>query len=232
MKKMEQFLKNPNLPENMVSEVMLSDYKPEFKRELERMGIKATVPKMIENIEGSERYHADMSVLHIGGDKFLYADKLSEEVTAEKPLLNICILGENVICNTKTAYKPALEMLKDKKIIHTNQRYAKCCCAVISENAVITSDNGIYKICVANQIDVLKISVGDILLDGYAYGFIGGCCGLIAKDTLVFSGNVGLHRDFENMRDFARNHHVELYSLTNEKLYDIGGILPIKEIGN
>ena len=229
---MEQFLKNPNLPENMVSEVMLSDYKPEFKRELERMGIKATVPKMIENIEGSERYHADMSVLHIGGDKFLYADKLSEEVTAEKPLLNICILGENVICNTKTAYKPALEMLKDKKIIHTNQRYAKCCCAVISENAVITSDNGIYKICVANQIDVLKISVGDILLDGYAYGFIGGCCGLIAKDTLVFSGNVGLHRDFENMRDFARNHHVELYSLTNEKLYDIGGILPIKEIGN
>lgn len=232
MKKMEQFLKNPNLPENMVSEVMLSDYKPEFKRELERMGIKATVPKMIENIEGSERYHADMSVLHIGGDKFLYADKLSEEVTAEKPLLNICIFGENVICNTKTAYKPALEMLKDKKIIHTNQRYAKCCCAVISENAVITSDNGIYKICVANQIDVLKISVGDILLDGYAYGFIGGCCGLVSKDTLAFSGNVELHRDFENMRDFARNHHVELYSLTNEKLYDIGGILPIKEIGN
>ena len=232
MKKMEQFLKNPNLPENMVSEVMLSDYKPEFKRELERMGIKATVPKMIENIEGSERYHADMSVLHIGGDKFLYADKLSEEVTAEKPLLNICIFGENVICNTKTAYKPALEMLKDQKIIHTNQRYAKCCCAVISENAVITSDNGIYKICVANQIDVLKISVGDILLDGYAYGFIGGCCGLVSKDTLAFSGNVGLHRDFENMRDFTRNYHVELYSLTNEKLYDIGGILPIKEIGN
>ena len=226
---MEQFLKNPNLPENMVSEVMLSDYKPEFKRELERMGIKATVPKMIENIEGSERYHADMSVLHIGGDKFLYADKLSEEVTAEKPLLNICIFGENVICNTKTAYKPALEMLKDKKIIHTNQRYAKCCCAVISENAVITSDNGIYKICVANQIDVLKISVGDILLDGYAYGFIGGCCGLVSKDTLVFSGNVELHRDFENMRDFARNYGVELYSLTNEKLYDIGGIIPVKE---
>ena len=90
----------------------------------------------------------------------------------------------------------------------------------------------IYKICVANQIDVLKISVGDILLDGYAYGFIGGCCGLVSKDTLAFSGNVGLHRDFENMRDFTRNHHVELYSLTNEKLYDIGGILPIKEIGN
>ena len=226
---MERFLKNPNLPENAVSEVMISDYKPEFKSELERMGIKVTVPKAIENIRGSERYHADMSVLHIGGNQFLYAAELNEQVTAEQPLLNICIFGNNVICNTKTAYKPALEMLKNKRIIHTNQRYAKCCCAVIGENAVITSDNGIYKICLANQIDVLKISVGDILLDGYAYGFIGGCCGLIAKDTLAFSGNVKLHKDFANMRDFARDHHIELYSLTNEKLYDIGGILPIKQ---
>ena len=226
---MERFLKNPNLPENAVSEVMLSDYKPEFKSELERMGIKVTVPKAIENIRGSERYHADMSVLHIGGNQFLYAAELNEQVTAEQPLLNICIFGNNVICNTKTVYKPALEMLKNRRIIHTNQRYAKCCCAVAGENAVITSDNGIYKICLANQIDVLKISVGDILLDGYAYGFIGGCCGLIAKDTLAFSGNVKLHKDFANMRDFARNHHIELYSLTNEKLYDIGGILPIKQ---
>ena len=227
---MERFLKNPNLPENAVSEVMISDYKPEFKSELERMGIKVTVPKAIENIRGSERYHADMSVLHIGGNQFLYAAELNEQVTAEQPLLNICIFGNNVICNTKTVYKPALEMLKNRRIIHTNQRYAKCCCAVAGENAVITSDNGIYKICLANQIDVLKISVGDILLDGYAYGFIGGCCGLIAKDTLAFSGNVKLHKDFANMRDFARNHHIELYSLTNEKLYDIGGILPVKEI--
>ena len=226
---MERFLKNPNLPENAVSEVMISDYKPEFKSELERMGIKVTVPKAIENIRGSERYHADMSVLHIGGNQFLYAAELNEQVTAEQPLLNICIFGNNVICNTKTVYKPALEMLKNRRIIHTNQRYAKCCCAVAGENAVITSDNGIYKICLANQIDVLKISVGDILLDGYAYGFIGGCCGLIAKDTLAFSGNVKLHKDFANMRDFARNHHIELYSLTNEKLYDIGGILPIKQ---
>lgn len=226
---MERFLKNPNLPENAVSEVMISDYKPEFKSELERMGIKVTVPKAIENIRGSERYHADMSVLHIGGNQFLYAAELNEQVTAEQPLLNICIFGNNVICNTKTVYKPALEMLKNRRIIHTNQRYAKCCCAVAGENAVITSDNGIYKICLANQIDVLKISVGDILLDGYAYGFIGGCCGLIAKDTLAFSGNVKLHKDFANMRDFARDHHIELYSLTNEKLYDIGGILPIKQ---
>ena len=43
-------------------------------------------------------------------------------------------------------------------------------------------------------------------------------------------GNVELHRDFENMRDFAKNYGVELYSLSNGQLYDIGGIIPVKEI--
>ncbi len=224
------FLEKANLPEGNVSDVIMSDYKPDLKRELESMGIKVTVPKVLENIAGSEKYHADMSVLHMGEDNFFYADKLDEEVTAEKPLLNICIFGENVICNTKIAYKPALQFLKEKRILHTNQRYAKCSCAVIGENALVTSDNGIYKICLDNKIDVLKISVGDIILDGYAYGFIGGCCGFISKNTLAFSGNVRLHRNYADMRDFARNYHVELYSLGKDKLYDIGGILPIKEI--
>lgn len=227
---MERWIKNANLPQNKVSEVVISDYKPIFKEVLERMGIKVIVPKAIEGIKGAEKYHADMSVLHIGQDKFFYADSLNEKVTAQKPLLNICLFGNNVICNTKTSYKPALEMLKDKKIMHTNQRYAKCSCAVIGENALITSDSGIYKVCVENKIDVLKISSGDILLDGYEYGFIGGCCGFISKNTLAFTGNVELHRDFENMRDFAKNYGVELYSLSNGQLYDIGGIIPVKEI--
>ena len=227
---MERWIKNANLPQNKVSEVIISDYKPIFKEVLEGMGIKVTVPKVIEEIKGAEKYHSDMSVLHIGEDKFFYADSLNEKVTAQKPLLNICLFGNNVICNTKTAYKPALELLRDKNIIHTNQRYAKCSCAVIGENALITSDSGIYKICFENKIDVLQISSGHILLDGYEYGFIGGCCGFISKNTLAFTGDVKLHRDFENMRDFARNYGVELYSLTNEKLYDIGGIIPVKEI--
>ena len=81
-----------------------------------------------------------------------------------------------------------------------------------------------------NKIDVLQISAGDIELDGYAYGFIGGCCGFIDKSTLAFSGNISLHRDFADIRDFAGNYHIKLHSLTNGKLYDIGGILPVKEI--
>ena len=83
---MERWIKNANLPQNKVSEVIISDYKPIFKEVLERMGIKVIVPKAIEGIKGAEKYHADMSVLHIGQDKFFYADRLNEKVTAQKPL--------------------------------------------------------------------------------------------------------------------------------------------------
>ena len=67
---MERWIKNANLPQNKVSEVIISDYKPIFKEVLEGMGIKVTVPKVIEEIKGAEKYHADMRVLHIGEDKF------------------------------------------------------------------------------------------------------------------------------------------------------------------
>ncbi len=230
----ERWIEKANLPENRVTEVVMSDYKPIFKRELESMGILVKVPKRIDSVQGSEAYHADMSVCHLGGTEVFYANELDEKVTAERPLLNLCIFGENVLCHTKKAYQPILAVLRERKknILHTNQSYAKCSTAVVGENAVITADAGICKICGMNDIDVLKISQGDILLDGYAYGFIGGCCGLIDKDTLVFSGNVKLHRDYENIKAFARNYHVELVSLGNEKLYDIGGILPLKELKN
>ena len=228
---MERFVQRANLPESKVSEVIMSDYKPCLKKELEMMGIRVRVPKRLESIKGAESYHADMAVCHLGGERFFYADEIDETVTAKKPLLNVCIFGDNVICNTRKAYKPLLDILRSegKNILHTNQGYAKCSSAVVGESALITSDESIYRICRENNIDVLKISFGDIRLDGYPYGFIGGCCGFIDKNILAFSGNVKLHKDHENIRAFLRNYNVYTVSLSNERLYDIGGILPVKK---
>ncbi|MBQ5562398.1 MAG: hypothetical protein IIT39_03330 [Clostridia bacterium] len=228
---MERFVERANLPESKVSEVIMSDYKPLLKKELEIMGIRVQVPKRLEFVEGLESYHADMAVCHLGGNRFFYADEIDETVTAKKPLLNVCIFGDNVICNIRKAYKPLIETIEKggKRILHTNQSYAKCSCAVVGENAIITSDEGIYRVCIENKIDVLKISVGDIQLDGYDYGFIGGCCGFVDKNTLVFSGNVKLHKNYEDIKAFAGNYNVDVVSLSGEMLYDIGGILPVKE---
>ena len=114
-------------------------------------------------------------------------------------------------------------------LIDVKQGYAKCSTAIIGDNAIITADSGIAKNAAALGIDVLKVSAaeGAIELEGYGYGFIGGACALF-ENTLYSCGNVEIHPDFEAIRDFCEAHGVSLCSLTDDKLYDVGGILFIK----
>lgn len=245
----ETFTVSPNLPQNRVSLVLMSGRNRYLKNELEALGIRSIDPGRLSGISGSECFHADMSICHIGGNRVFCAPNgdikmkaaLQEEgfevlttdnmITAQKPALNICISGNNVLCDTKTADNKILTALKNEgmNILHTNQRYTKCSAALVTENAVITSDSSIYELCRNNKIDVLRISYGNIILEGYSYGFIGGCCGLISKDTLAFSGNIAMHPDYNNIRSFAGNHGVEIISLSDSILCDVGGIIPLKE---
>lgn len=248
----EHFVETPNLPENKVSSVIVSGYKPRLVTELKKYGIDTMTFGQLESISGSEAHHADMSFCHIGGRNIFLSVNASSEIkdrlksagfvlhetdspiTAARPSLNICILGNKVLANTRLADKSLLEVLRQTghTIIHTNQGYTKCSCAVVSENAVMTSDEGIYKICLENKIDALKIQSGYIELDGYKYGFIGGCCGYISQNILAFSGDITLHPDYKNIRSFLKNYDTEPLSLLDEPLYDIGGILPVMECGS
>lgn len=241
---MDRFIRYPNLPESDVTTVIMSDHKPELVEELQNnFHINVISPKPLKSIDGSERYHADMSVCHLGGNNFVIDENNCDlinafeseiikikGISAKKPLLNVCFLKDKVICNKNKTDKAILRFCEESHIgiLHTNQSYAKCSTAVINDNAVITSDNSIYNLCIANQIDVLKISAGFIKLDGYDYGFIGGCCGLLNSRLLAFSGNIRNHIDYDNIKKFAANYHVDIVSLGSKDLYDIGSILPIR----
>ena len=114
-------------------------------------------------------------------------------------------------------------------LIDVKQGYAKCSTAIIGDNAIITADSGIAKKTAALGIDVLKVSAaeGAIELEGYGYGFIGGACALF-ENTLYSCGNIELHPDYEAIKAFCYAHGVSLCSLTDGKLYDVGGILFIR----
>ena len=66
------------------------------------------------------------------------------------------------------------------------------------------------------------------MLEGYPYGFIGGSCALFSPDTLAFFGDISKHPDYSNIRSFTKNHGVDIISLSNQELYDAGGIIAIK----
>ena len=244
----KNFIQKPNIPDSRAECVIMSDLVPQAVQELERCGIKIIVSHKLPGINGAEAFHADMSFCHVGDKEFFTSSDIPTAsaqalldtgacltytdvpVTAAVPSLNVCILGSNVLCNTRTADKKLLQRLTEKNynIIHTNQGYTKCCTAIVNENAVITSDPSIHKICLKNHIDVLMVTCGHIGLYGYDYGFIGGTCGLIDKDTLVFCGDITLHPDYRNIKAFSLSYGVNLYSLCSLPLYDIGGIVLVR----
>lgn len=242
------FLKKPNLPESRVTYMILSDINPDIIYELKNnYHISTIVPSPIKNISGSERYHADMAVCHLGENKFITEKnnttminilrKLGAEVvcsgniTERMPLLNVCFIGNKVICRESATDSSVLEYCRKNniRIINVRQRYAGCSTAIINENAIITSDESIYIKCIENCIDVLKTDPSCIRLEGYNHGFIGGCCGLISKDVLAFSGDIKTHIDYLNIRSFLRDHSVQAVSLSKGELTDIGGLLPVME---
>ena len=245
----QRSLSSACIPESRVCTALVSYSKRYIIDELERIGIRTVPSGSLTGISGAERLHADMGFCHIGAGHIFAACNSDEKsrrqlsaagltvhltaapVSAASPSLNLRILSDKLLCCTRTADSELIDLFRAKGfgILHTNQRYTACSTAIVAENALITADESIYRLCLSSGIDALKISEGHIDLEGYSHGFIGGCCGLISKDTLAFSGDISMHPDYPDMKAFAASYGVSLLSLSDSPLYDIGGILPLTE---
>lgn len=244
------FVEKPNLPIGKVKSVILSERYTELFTELTRIGVNTIASPPADEIEGVEKYHADISVLHIGGKNIICAKNnsmlieklrsfgfnvlLSEnDIVGKYPnctALNAVVTDKGIICRKSSVDNTIRSCFENRiPIINVNQGYARCSSAVVSDNAIITSDEGIYRACIERKIDVLKISSGGIEIEGYDYGFIGGCCGKLSYDMLAFCGKIEAHRDYFDMKAFASDYGVNLISLSNKRLFDVGGMLPVLE---
>lgn len=106
------------------------------------------------------------------------------------------------------------------ELINVNQGYAKCSSAVF-KNGVITADDTIFDALVKNNIKALKITSGNIKLEGYDYGFIGGASGVISG-KLTFFGDVTKHPDYLKIKEFCSFDYFKNFPLT-----DVGTIFCI-----
>ncbi len=137
---------------------------------------------------------------------------------------NAAAVGGVLIHNLKYTDKSILAHFN--RTIQVKQGYTKCSVCIVSDTAIITSDDGIYGAVKKDaNIDVLKIQKGYIELTGMDYGFIGGASGLLEKDLLGFNGDIKTHPDWENIVSFCKNHGVRVISLSNMPLMDIGSII-------
>lgn len=238
------FVEKPNLPKGRVSLAAISKNARDIIDELERLSVNTVLSDEIECMSQMERDHADMQLLHLGGDRFVSLKEnnsfhIFSKIKVEKNLghnypfnilLNCLILSNRIFCKADSVDPAVFKALCcSHKTVNVRQGYTKCSVAVVSDNAIITADSGIYTAAIKEGFDVLKIRSGFIALQGADYGFIGGACGKISKDILAFCGKIEEHPDYLIMKNFAKNQGVDLLSLSNGTLLDIGGILPIME---
>lgn len=145
----------------------------------------------------------------------------------EDIILNALTISNLFVHNIKHTDENLLNYIKSKKLIQVKQGYTKCSTAVVSNTAAITSDKTIAKALTKEDIDVLLLPPGDILLPGLNYGFIGGCCGLIDKNTLAFYGDLTYYAYGKEVMNFLKKHNVVPVFLRKGKLIDRGSIFVI-----
>ncbi len=218
----------------------------EFIKMLSRKGYNVLYGTESKSVQNGVRYHTDLQIVFSDNrlcvcapEFFEYYSKLLcacgiKIISGEKHLgytypsdcaYNIAVFGEYAVGNF-TACDSVLENLlkkSGKTLINVKQAYAKCSICPVSDNAVITADEGIYKTLLPYGIDVLKISPLGVQLDGYNYGFIGGASGL-RESELYFCGDIKKHPDYVKIFDFA-NKYGKKTVCSDNILTDVGTIL-------
>lgn len=239
------FVESPNLPETRVLHAVVSPQYGCVSEALIKNGIEPLFVTACESILEPVSLHADMLFSYLGGGRFVceksqqslskslqslgFINSGTVSLSQKYPhdvLLNNCLLGNNLICSENIT--PGI-IKTGRNIINVKQGYAKCSCAVVDENSVITDDESIFSKLSKSGFDVLLVSKGSVKLHGFGYGFIGGCCGKIANDTLAFCGDITTHSDFLQIDAFLRERHVYPLSLFGGELIDIGSIIPVTE---
>ena len=69
-----------------------------------------------------------------------------------------------------------------------------------------------------------------IKLENFEHGFIGGATGLLNNNTLAVNGNINLHTNYKEIIEFAKKYNVEVISLNNEEIIDIGSIITLQVV--
>ena len=152
----------------------------------------------------------------------------------EEAKYNVLYHGGKIYGNKKCV-SPVIVNIAEKNsipLIPVNQGYAACSCAVCGEG-IITADPSVFRVLTKNLVSCLLISEGNIGINGYSFGFIGGASGYSPTDnTLYFCGDIKRHPDYKRIHNFADSMGVSLFSLGDGPLFDIGGLAFFRAVSN
>ena len=242
----------PNLPHGRVRRAFISGIMPDYLvSELNDMGVITYKLGKSDNMHGELAYHPDLLINNYRkgswlcefNAKYIEVDDMIRPLIYESEnilsdlypgdcLFNNFRLHGNLFCGMAVDHLiESCAAYDDVIVCKVPQNYTKCSTIIVSERAAITIDKGLGKEMRHRGIDVLSLpDDGAIKLRGYSTGLLGGCAAKLDEDLLAFTGDLGGYKYGDDITDFCKNHHVDTFSLTDQQMYDYGGILPITEL--
>lgn len=147
---------------------------------------------------------------------------LEKEYPKDVPL-NAFTFKNYFIHNLKFTDKVLLDYYKNSayEMINIKQGYGKCS-SLVTEDFIITSDGGIYE-SLRDFIPIYKINHGEIKLQNFNYGFIGGASGVLGK-KIFFTGDFSHHSSHEEILKIIKKYDYEIEFLSKDQIEDFGSI--------
>ena len=158
--------------------------------------------------------------------ELIFTDERMEGRYPYDILFNCAKVGNNLFARLDFLSSLVKEEAKalGYQLNEVKQGYAACSTCVIDEKSIITSDPSISKAAERVGIDTLLIESGGITLFHHEYGFIGGASAVYG-DTVFFFGNIDLHPNGREIKEFIEKRGKRAVSLSREVLTDLGGIV-------
>ena len=192
----------------------------------------ASHPDMIFSVLGERHLITDKNYFESNGDFFdVLAEKgvrisVSEMVLAAKypsDILFDAIKNDRLLIGNLKYTAP--ELFSEKAVtVNVKQGYALCS-TLLMKGAAVCADEGICNALRENGYDVLQISAGNIALDGYGYGFIGGASAALEDEkAIVFFGDIFGHPEGKEIVDFCEKHGYKTLYTAKTPLTDLGGV--------
>lgn len=168
-----------------------------------------------ENLEYYKKIFPDKNILP---SHSILSKKYPKDVA-----LNAFTFKNYFIHNLKFTDKVLLDYYKNSgyQMINIKQGYGKCS-SLVTNDFIITSDGGIYE-SLRDFIPIYKIKHGEIRLQNFNYGFIGGASGVLGK-KIFFTGDFSHHSSYEEILKIIKKYDYEIEILSDETIEDFGSI--------
>lgn len=229
----------------MVKKVAIgSKYKTLPASVLEKRGIECILCPANPAVDERISSHADLSVLHLGETCFILAEYLQNtpfckalremgaeivfaqrEQGREYPLdASLCALniGGRFFHNLRVSDGALLSRFE---VIHTAQGYAKCAVCPVDARSAITADTGMARVLKESGIEVLLLEPGQVMLEGFGEGFIGGAAFKLSPRELAITGHLRSEGETRRVETFLERCGVKAVYLTDEVAFDIGSAI-------